>query len=79
MNVTEFPRFTASAKIFWDAIPEQVRKRLLANVWCVGCRGETTIVGYSANIQRGDLILNGKCKKCGGEVTRVIEGKHPNP
>jgi Zn finger protein HypA/HybF involved in hydrogenase expression len=48
---------------------------LLANVWCGQCARETTVTDFSGRIQRGDLLLTGRCARCGSEVARVIEGE----
>lgn len=68
-------QFTPQAKIFWERIPENIREELLANVWCMTCRNITTIIDYTGSLEKGDLILKGKCKHCGNEVARVIEGE----
>ncbi|MDB0542807.1 hypothetical protein LBW62_16625 [Ralstonia solanacearum] len=66
--------FTPAARVFWDAIAPHIQQALLANVWCAHCRDATTIVGFSGRIERGNLVLLGRCEACGGEVARVIEG-----
>ena len=74
MNVIHLPQFAASARKFWEAIPEHVRKDLLANVWCGRCRDATTIVSYRGTVKSGNLMLTGKCNVCGADVARLIEG-----
>ncbi len=66
--------FTPQALKQWEAIPGETRQRLLRNVWCAYCSKEVTITHFTGRIQRGALILNGRCSKCQGEVARVIEG-----
>lgn len=66
--------FTPQALKHWEAIPGEIRQRLLRNVWCAHCSKEVTITHFTGRIQRGDLILTGHCNKCQGEVARVIEG-----
>jgi hypothetical protein len=66
--------FTPQALKQWEAIPGEIRQRLLRNVWCAHCSKEVTITHFTGRIQRGDLILTGHCNKCQGEVARVIEG-----
>ncbi len=67
--------FTEEARARWAAISPDLRERLLRNVWCSHCTGETTIVDYSGTIQSGNLVLEGSCKACRGSVSRVIEGQ----
>jgi hypothetical protein len=73
MGVESLPDFTAPARERWEAIPADVRKRLLSNVWCVLCRHEVTITNFSGTIKSGDLLLVGKCAECRNDVARVIE------
>ncbi len=67
--------FTAEAKVLWDAIPLQIQKQLINNVWCSHCSGMTTITDFGGRVEEGDLILSGNCVKCGGNVARVIESE----
>ena len=73
MSIESFPTFTAPARQRWESMPQEIRKRLLANVWCAHCRKEVTITHFSGTLKGGDLLLVGKCATCGGEVVRVIE------
>lgn len=67
--------FTGKAKAMWDAIPPQAQARILNAVWCVHCSKATTIVDFSGHVEKGDLILQGRCAVCGGKVARLIEGE----
>lgn len=49
-----------------------MRERLLSNVFCLKCR-VTTIEDYSVFDEDNGILLQGKCKTCGGEVARLIE------
>lgn len=66
-------RLTETATRLWEAVPEQARQRILANVWCTTCRRETTMVDYEGRVRRRDLVLQGHCVRCGGVVSRVVE------
>jgi hypothetical protein len=68
------PRFTAAAARQWAAVPEQAQQQILANVWCGHCGRETTIVDYEGQVRRRDLVLQGHCIRCGGVVSRLVEG-----
>lgn len=72
--VESFPNFTPPARQRWESIPADIRKRLLSNVWCGGCRHEVTITNFTGAIKDGDLLLVGKCAECHGDLARVIEG-----
>lgn len=73
MAVESLPDFTEPARRRWNAVPADIRQRLLSNVWCAHCSDETTVTDVAGNIRRGDLVLTGRCGRCGGEVARVIE------
>jgi len=73
MNIESLPQFTAPAVKLYEAIPAEIRKKLLSNVWCVSCRHEVTIINYSGAVRSGDLLLVGKCSECHGDVARMIE------
>lgn len=64
--------FTANKK--WLAIPEETRRKLEQNVWCGYCSDVVQITNYVVKESGPGIILEGKCKKCGHEVARFIEG-----
>ena len=66
--------FTVKAEAMWVAISPVTRERLIRNVWCVHCSGETGIVDFSGVVESGNLVLEGSCAACGEAVARVIEG-----
>ena len=73
MEIESLPNFTLPAAKLWKAIPEDIRKRLLSNVWCGHCRQETTITNFSGAVKGGELLLVGRCAVCHKDVARVIE------
>ena len=60
------------AEIIWGKISDENQKKLINNVFCVKCK-LTTIVDYAIENSGLDIVLRGKCAKCGGKVARVIE------
>lgn len=60
------------AEAKWSTISDINQKKLLDNVFCGKC-GVTTIVDYKIENSRSDIVLQGKCKKCGGKIARVVE------
>lgn len=66
-------KFTPQAQVRWDAIPLMVQEQLLSKVWCSHCAVATTMLEVEGQILKGDLLLTGVCKICGGKVARVIE------
>ena len=73
MTVESLPVFTRPARQRWNAIPADIRQRLLSNVWCGQCHRGTTITHFSGTIKGGNLLLVGQCAVCQGDVARVIE------
>ena len=74
MIIESLPKFTPDAAKLWAAIPLDVRKELLTNVWCGKCQHEVTITNFTGTVKAGDLLLVGKCAICQSDVARVIEG-----
>lgn len=47
----QFSDFTPQARQLWAKVPAHIRPKLLSNVYCGECRGETTIVNYSGSVR----------------------------
>jgi hypothetical protein len=73
-SVSSTPTFTPAAERAWNRFPGSVRVRLLNNVFCVQCRGGTSMALAGGTVKRGDLVLKGTCTRCSHEVARVVEG-----
>jgi len=56
----------------WAEISPDIRRQLINNVFCSKC-GVTAIVDYVLHNDRFGIVLKGKCKKCGGDVARLVE------
>lgn len=67
--------FTPMAIKIWQAIPADIRLKILNNVWCVQCKKMAVIGKVRGNVESGLLMLRGRCARCGGEVARVIENE----
>jgi hypothetical protein len=74
MSIESLPNFTEPAAKFWAGIAPDIRKKLLANVWCSACHHEVTITNFTGVIQGKNLLLVGNCAECHGDVARVVEG-----
>jgi hypothetical protein len=66
-------KFTPQAAVLWSAIPKEARERIVANVFCVKCRDSVTIINFTGEEEKGDVILKGLYGTCGHEVVRVVE------
>jgi len=68
-----FPKLNGSAKKRWDELSSDTRKAIMDFVWCTRCRSGTTMQVREGKMSGRSLVLHGICKKCSGEVARVIE------
>ena len=66
---------TKAAQQRWDRIPPDIQRRFLDNVLCSTCCSSTAIKDYDGRVERGDLILSGKCVKRDNPVARLVEGE----
>jgi hypothetical protein len=58
----------------WSKLPQELKHKLLENVFCSSC-GVTTIVEYTLHDDKFGILIKGKCKKCGIEVARLVENQ----
>jgi hypothetical protein len=72
-NIAQFPQLTPDAKKLWLAIPGEIRRQLLSNVYCGHCGGVTSMVNYSGSVTSGVVVLVGHCITCDAEVARVVD------
>ena len=57
----------------WSSIPKEHQRAILESVFCVQCMTTTKIVDYSMEMVRYDVVLKGKCTKCGEPASRLVE------
>jgi hypothetical protein len=67
-------KFDKKAMQKFNEIPDDVKPKILSNVYCSHCKDTVKIVDFEAKMDGEDLILTGKCEKCSGNVVRLIEG-----
>jgi hypothetical protein len=67
------PGFSPQATAAWNAVPPQLRMRLLNNFWCGVCRTTASVDLRSGTASGADLILRGYCTRGGSEIARVVE------
>ena len=63
-------KLTAEQK--WGCISEEHQQIIVNNTFCDKC-GRTTIVDYVLKEVMSDIVLQGKCGKCGRVVARLVE------
>lgn len=74
INKEKLENRNKSALDKWNAIPENIKKMLINNVFCRTC-GVTTIIDFDVKNDELGIVLEGKCKKCGNGVARFIENE----
>ena len=57
----------------WNQIPDDVKPKLLENVYCSKCKDTVKIGNFEASMIEADLILKGKCSICNNNIARLIE------
>jgi hypothetical protein len=57
----------------WKRIPEDIREKILSNIWCTSCRDVVSVIDYQIENDELGLIIQGKCNVCRSEVARVVE------
>ena len=67
-------KFDKKAMTKFNRIPDDIKSKLLSNVYCSKCADMVKIVNFEASMDKNDLVLKGKCEKCSGKVARLIEG-----
>jgi hypothetical protein len=56
----------------WNKIPKNLQVLIINNVFCSTCL-TTTVVEYSIKNDIYGVLIEGKCKKCGKDVARLVE------
>lgn len=67
-------KFDKKAMSRFNQIPNDIKSKLLSNVYCSKCSDMVKIVDFEATMDGEDLVLKGRCEKCSGKVARLIEG-----
>jgi len=67
-------KFNKKAMQKFNQIPDDVKSKILSNVFCSRCKTTVKIIDFEATIENDDLILKGQCENCLGSVVRLIEG-----
>ena len=67
-------KFDKKAMRKFNQIPDDIKSKILSNVYCSNCKDTVKIINFTATVDRDDLLLRGKCERCSGDVTRLIEG-----
>jgi len=57
----------------WNSIPSEFQNKLIDNVFCSKEGKSTTIIDFIIKNHKYGILLEGKCKKCGTKVVRVVE------
>ena len=66
-------KFDRKAMQKFNQIPNDIKSKILSNVYCSKCKDTVKIVAFTVTVDSGDLVLKGKCENCVGDVARLIE------
>lgn len=61
-----------SAEDKWNTIDIEFQNKILSSVFCRKCH-TTTIIDYIIENAYPDIVLRGKCEKCGNNVARLVD------
>ena len=67
-------KFDKKAMQAFNKIPDDVKAKILSNVYCAKCKKMVKIVDFEGSMDHNDLLLKGKCENCFSSVARLIEG-----
>jgi|FLOH01.1.fsa_nt_gi DNA-directed RNA polymerase subunit RPC12/RpoP len=67
-------KFDKKAMQKFNQIPDDIKSKILSNVYCSNCKEMVKIVDFEASMDEDDLVLRGKCENCSGKIVRLIEG-----
>ena len=67
-------KFEKKAMQAFNKIPDDVKAKILSNVYCTKCKKMVKIVDFKGSMDYNDLLLTGKCENCSSRVIRLIEG-----
>ena len=57
----------------WNSISTEFQNKLIDNVFCSKEGKATTIIDFTIKNHKYGIVFEGKCKKCGTKVVRVVE------
>jgi hypothetical protein len=66
-------KFTPQAKKLWEALKPRAKMFALNTVWCSECEKSTPMTKLGGRVNGGELVLQGKCSSCGGQVAAHVE------
>ena len=69
------PVLTPQAKRIWESLDFRKRVMVLNGVHCANCPRAVAMQLQHGKVEKGDLILTGRCLECGGVVARLVETK----
>ncbi len=61
-----------SAEQLWSRFSPDVQRMILNSSYCPNC-SITSIIDFTTKLDEYDLVLTGKCSKCGISIERVVE------
>ena len=73
LKQTGEPDFTPDAEAFWCQFEQELREKILDNVFCTKCPSPVRMILAEGKMEGEFLVLRGDCALCGQQVSRVVE------
>lgn len=70
-------RFTAEALAAWESLDASAQELITQNCWCSRCSEPVAMRAFCGHPKDEDLVLEGKCANCDGEVARLALAAQP--
>lgn len=65
--------FPLDARLAWMELSPDGQEAILDAAWCSTCLKSTRFEVLGGRLVEGGLSLTGRCRRCGGEVGRLVE------
>jgi hypothetical protein len=66
--------FPVDARLAWMELSPDEQDAILEAAWCSTCLGSRPFDLVGGRLVDAGLSLTGRCRSCGGEVGRLVEG-----
>ena len=66
-------RFPPDARLAWMELSPDAQESILEAAWCPACAKPTSFTVLGGRLAEGGLILEGRCERCGGDISRFVE------
>jgi hypothetical protein len=65
--------FPFDARLAWMELSPDEQEAILESAWCPACLKRTRFEILGGKLVDAGLSLRGRCRRCGGELSRLVE------